>query len=45
MTNVLVKHVADQVSTYKHLRGGLVFIDAIPKSGAGKILRQQLAAL
>lgn len=35
------QHVAD----YKQLRGGVVFIDAIPKSPAGKILRKDLRAL
>ncbi|KAI9491176.1 hypothetical protein BDB00DRAFT_834134 [Zychaea mexicana] len=35
------KFVADQVVSYKKLRG-LVFIDAIPKSESGKILRRVL---
>lgn len=34
-------HVAD----YKQLRGGVVFIDAIPKSPSGKILRKELREL
>ncbi|XP_074115187.1 luciferin 4-monooxygenase [Cotesia typhae] len=38
----LRKFVDDKVSIQKHLRGGVKFIDAIPKSPAGKILRHQL---
>ena len=34
--------VAKQVSTHKRLRGGVIFIDAIPKSPSGKILRKVL---
>lgn len=34
--------VASKVSNYKQLRGGVVFLDAIPKSPAGKILRKLL---
>lgn len=37
--------VAGQVASYKKLRGGVVFIDAIPKSPSGKILRKDLRAL
>ncbi|KAK2000973.1 AMP-binding enzyme [Colletotrichum falcatum] len=39
------KWVAEQVAGYKKLRGGVVFIDAIPKSPSGKILRKDLRAL
>jgi len=35
------KHVAD----YKQLRGGVVFMDVIPKSPSGKILRKDLREL
>ncbi|GMS82588.1 hypothetical protein PENTCL1PPCAC_4763 [Pristionchus entomophagus] len=38
----VVDFVKDKVSSYKQLRGGVEFIDAIPKSEAGKILRRQL---
>ena len=34
--------VASNVAGYKRLRGGVVFIDAIPKSPSGKILRKDL---
>lgn len=34
--------VASKVSNYKQLRGGVIFLDAIPKSPAGKILRKML---
>ncbi|OLN88136.1 putative acyl-coenzyme A synthetase [Colletotrichum chlorophyti] len=37
--------VASQVASYKKLRGGVVFIDAIPKSPSGKLLRKDLRAL
>lgn len=30
------------LSRYKQLRGGAIFIDAIPKSPSGKILRKSL---
>ncbi|KAK1979300.1 AMP-binding enzyme [Colletotrichum cereale] len=39
------KWVAEQVASYKRLRGGVIFIDGIPKSPSGKILRKDLRAL
>jgi 4-coumarate--CoA ligase len=38
----LIKFVHDHVAQHKRLRGGVVFVDAIPKSGSGKILRRVL---
>jgi len=37
--------VAKEVSPYKRLTGGVVFIDKIPRSPTGKILRRELKAL
>jgi acyl-coenzyme A synthetase/AMP-(fatty) acid ligase len=36
------KHVQDHKAKYKWLKGGVEFIDAIPKSPSGKILRRLL---
>ena len=33
-----------EVSEYKRLAGGVAFVDAVPKSGTGKILRKDLKA-
>lgn len=38
----LVAHVKARVAPYKQLRGGVVFVDAVPRSPAGKILRREL---
>ncbi|PPQ65777.1 hypothetical protein CVT24_011994 [Panaeolus cyanescens] len=38
----LQKHVADAKIHYKHLVGGVEFVDAIPKNPSGKILRRVL---
>jgi acyl-coenzyme A synthetase/AMP-(fatty) acid ligase len=34
--------VAERVAPHKRLRGGVVALDAIPKSASGKILRRVL---
>jgi acyl-coenzyme A synthetase/AMP-(fatty) acid ligase len=36
------KHVADHKARHKHLAGGVEFVDVIPKSPSGKILRRLL---
>ncbi|XP_023935914.2 uncharacterized protein LOC112044328 [Bicyclus anynana] len=35
-------YVASKVSPAKHLRGGVIFVDEIPKNPSGKILRKEL---
>jgi len=37
-------HVGSNLSEYKQLEGGVEFVDVIPKSAAGKILRKELKA-
>ncbi|KAG9205350.1 hypothetical protein G6514_008929 [Epicoccum nigrum] len=41
----IVKYVKENVASHKQLRGGVVFLDAIPKSPSGKILRKDLRLL
>ncbi|KAF9236497.1 hypothetical protein BU15DRAFT_76938 [Melanogaster broomeanus] len=38
----IMKHVADRKVAYKHLAGGVEFVDAIPKNPSGKLLRRVL---
>lgn len=38
----IIKWMDGKVAYYKKLRGGLRFVDEIPKSAAGKILRRVL---
>ncbi|KAH6908166.1 AMP binding protein [Coprinopsis sp. MPI-PUGE-AT-0042] len=38
----IAKWVEGQVSSYKYLRGGVIAIPEVPKSGTGKILRNEL---
>ncbi|KAM4064980.1 AMP-binding enzyme [Hirsutella rhossiliensis] len=38
----ICKHVEDHTARYKWLKGGVEFIDAVPKSPTGKILRRLL---
>ncbi|KAF9949044.1 putative fatty-acid--CoA ligase FadD10 [Mortierella alpina] len=38
-------YVASKVASHKRLRGGVRFIEVVPKSAAGKILRKDLRAL
>ena len=34
--------ISDKVAYYKRLRGGVQFVQEIPKSASGKILRRKL---
>jgi acyl-CoA synthetase (AMP-forming)/AMP-acid ligase II len=40
--NNITTFVAAKLSKHKHLKGGVVFVDSIPKSPSGKILRRLL---
>jgi len=44
-TNSVAKWMESKVARHKYLRGGIVIIDAVPKSAAGKILRRELREL
>lgn len=40
VSKTLVKHVEDHKARHKWLKGGIRFVDAVPKSPSGKILRR-----
>ncbi|KAI1827679.1 hypothetical protein F4861DRAFT_329985 [Xylaria intraflava] len=42
VARAIAKHVEDHKARYKWLKGGVEFIDAVPKSPSGKILRRLL---
>lgn len=42
VTRAIEKHVEDHKAPYKWLKGGVEFVDVIPKSPSGKILRRLL---
>jgi acyl-coenzyme A synthetase/AMP-(fatty) acid ligase len=42
LTFIFFRHVEQHKSNYKWLRGGVEFIDVVPKSPSGKILRRML---
>ncbi|KAK8777528.1 hypothetical protein V5799_029127 [Amblyomma americanum] len=37
--------VADQTEKFKHLYGGVVFVDRLPRNTNGKVMKQQLKAM
>ena len=41
----VLSFVGERVAPHKKLRGGVVFIDAIPKTASGKILRREVVAM
>jgi 4-coumarate--CoA ligase len=41
----LIQYVHDRVAQHKRLRGGVEFVEEIPRSGSGKILRRVLKEL
>ncbi|PVI07230.1 4-coumarate-CoA ligase-like protein [Periconia macrospinosa] len=41
----IMEYVKKNVASHKQLRGGVIFLDAIPKSPSGKILRKDLRVL
>ena len=45
MADKINNFVNEHVAEYKRLDGGIEFVDVIPKSAAGKILRKDLRAL
>ena len=42
ISRAIAKHIEDAKSRHKWLKGGIEFIDVIPKSPSGKILRRLL---
>lgn len=38
----IAKFLADRVSGYKQLRGGVIFLDELPRSSTGKVLKRLL---
>jgi 4-coumarate--CoA ligase len=40
----IMDFVKDKAANHKRLRGGVIFVDEIPKSASGKILRKELRA-
>ncbi|KAK8024107.1 4-coumarate- ligase [Apiospora rasikravindrae] len=42
IAQAICKHVEDHKAHYKWLKGGVAFLDAVPKSPSGKILRRLL---
>ena len=45
LAKMIIDYVAKHVTSYKKLRGGVRFLDMIPKSPSGKILRRRVREL
>ena len=41
-SNDVIHYIEQSVAPHKRLRGGVQFLDAIPKAASGKILRREL---
>jgi acyl-coenzyme A synthetase/AMP-(fatty) acid ligase len=41
----IIEFVDAKVSHHKRLKGGVIFLDVIPKTATGKILRRELKSL
>lgn len=42
VVRAILKHVEEHKATYKWIKGGIEFLDEVPKSPSGKILRRLL---
>lgn len=42
ITKSILKHVEDHKARHKWLKGGIEYLDVVPKSPSGKILRRLL---
>lgn len=42
VVKAILKHVQEHKASYKWLKGGVEFLDVVPKSPSGKILRRLL---
>lgn len=43
--NDVCQHVAERMAHFKHLRGGVYFVDELPKTNSGKIVRRKVTSL
>ena len=41
----IAEFLKERLAKYKQLKGGIVFLEALPKSATGKVLRKKLRAL